>query len=64
VRWQTGELESDIAFPLPAKIIAEMLGVPAEDWDIFQRWARFGGGRENGVRVNGPRARQLICARR
>jgi cytochrome P450 len=42
----TGRMDvvSDIAFPLPAKIIAEMLGVPAEDWDIFQRWARFGGG--------------------
>jgi cytochrome P450 len=34
------DIVSDIAFPLPAKIIAEMLGVPAEDWDIFQRWAR------------------------
>ena len=45
----TGHMDvvSDIAFPLPAKIIAEMLGVPAEDWDIFQRWARFSGGREN-----------------
>jgi cytochrome P450 len=31
---------SDIAFPLPAKVIAELLGVPAEDWNIFQRWAR------------------------
>ena len=45
----TGHMDvvADIAFPLPAKIIAEMLGVPAEDWDIFQRWARFGGAREN-----------------
>src|SRR6266516_687895 len=41
------DVVSDIAFPLPAKIIAEMLGVPAQDWDIFQRWARFGGGRAN-----------------
>ena len=51
----TGHMDvvSDIAFPLPAKIIAEMLGVPAEDWDIFQRWARFGRGREN----EGSRAR-------
>ena len=42
----TGRMDivSDIAFPLPAKIIAEMLGVPGEDWDIFQRWARFGNG--------------------
>src|SRR5439155_12104234 len=29
--------------PLPAKVIAEMLGVPSEDWDIFQRWARVDG---------------------
>jgi len=34
------DVVSDIAFPLPAKVIAEMLGVPPEDWDIFQRWAR------------------------
>ncbi len=34
------DVVSDIAFPLPAKVIAEMLGVPGEDWDIFQRWAR------------------------
>jgi cytochrome P450 len=41
----TGTLDivSDLAFPLPAKIIAELLGVPDEDWDIFRRWARFGG---------------------
>jgi cytochrome P450 len=37
------DVVSDIAFPLPAKVIAEMLGVPPEDWDIFQRWARVDG---------------------
>ena len=37
------DIVSDIAFPLPAKVIAELLGVPSEDWDIFQRWARVGG---------------------
>ena len=39
---QQGKMDivSDIAFPLPAKVIAELLGVPSEDWDIFQRWAR------------------------
>ena len=36
------DVVSDIAFPLPAKVIAEMLGVAPEDWDIFQRWARSG----------------------
>ncbi|MEO6891433.1 MAG: cytochrome P450 [Ktedonobacteraceae bacterium] len=34
------DVVADMAFPLPAKVIAELLGVPAEDWDIFQRWAR------------------------
>src|SRR5215831_527424 len=37
------DIVSDIAFPLPAKVIAELLGVPPEDWDIFQRWARVDG---------------------
>src|SRR6266487_3076357 len=35
------DVVSDFAFPLPAKVIAELLGVPSEDWDIFQRWARI-----------------------
>lgn len=34
------DVVADMAFPLPAKVIAELLGVPDEDWDIFQRWAR------------------------
>jgi cytochrome P450 len=34
------DIVADFAFPLPAKVIAEMLGVPDEDWDIFRRWAR------------------------
>jgi cytochrome P450 len=33
------DVVSDIAFPLPAKAIAVLLGVPDEDWDIFRRWA-------------------------
>jgi len=37
------DIVSDIAFPLPAKVIAELLGVPSEDWNIFQRWARVEG---------------------
>src|SRR5437868_1380468 len=39
----TMDIVSDIAFPLPAKVIAELLGVPPEDWNIFQRWARVDG---------------------
>jgi cytochrome P450 len=33
------DVVSDLAFPLPAKVIAAMLGVPDEDWDVFRRWA-------------------------
>ncbi len=36
------DIVPDLAFPLPAKVIAEMLGVPSEDWDIFKRWALIG----------------------
>src|SRR5947199_5540858 len=33
-----GEMDivPNIAFPLPARVIAEMLGIPEGDWDIFQ----------------------------
>lgn len=34
------DVVSDIAFPLPAKAIAALLGVPDEDWDVFRRWAQ------------------------
>src|SRR5579875_2328339 len=46
----TMDIVADIAFPLPAKIIAEMLGVPAEDWDIFRRWALLSGGENQDAR--------------
>ena len=38
----TMDVVADMAFPLPAKVIAELLGVPSKDWNIFQRWARIG----------------------
>ena len=30
---------SELAAPLPARVIAELLGVPAEDWPRFRVWA-------------------------
>ncbi|MGI8967595.1 MAG: cytochrome P450 [Chloroflexota bacterium] len=32
------DLVSQVAYPLPAIVIAEMLGVPAEDRDLFKIW--------------------------
>jgi cytochrome P450 len=34
------DLVQDLAYPLPAIVIAEMLGVPAEDRDRFKAWSR------------------------
>ena len=33
------DLISDFAYPLPATVIAELLGVPFEDRDIYHQWA-------------------------
>ena len=51
----TMDIVSDLAFPLPAKIIAELLGVPAQDWNIFQRWARMDSSSPGAV-VSSPQA--------
>jgi len=38
---RNGKLDvmADLAAPLPAIVIAELLGVPAEDWPRFRKWA-------------------------
>ncbi|MGH9981199.1 MAG: cytochrome P450 [Nitrososphaeraceae archaeon] len=35
----TLDLVTDFAYPLPATVIAELLGVPSEDRDTFRQWA-------------------------
>ena len=35
----TIDLITDFAYPLPATVIAELLGVPSEDHDTFRQWA-------------------------
>jgi cytochrome P450 len=35
----TMDLVTDFAYPLPATVIAELLGVPSEDHDTFHQWA-------------------------
>jgi hypothetical protein len=34
------EFVSELAYPLPANVIAEMLGVPTKDRELLQRWSR------------------------
>lgn len=53
---ERGEMDvvSDIAFPLPARVISKMLGVPDEDWDLFKRWASVDAtsGQQEAAQVN------------
>ena len=36
----TMDVIADLAYPLPATVIAELLGAPAEDRDRFKRWSQ------------------------
>lgn len=33
------DFAADFAIPLPLKVIAEMIGIPASDWPLFRRWS-------------------------
>ncbi len=39
VQQETIDLVADFAFPLPVIVIAELIGVPAADRDLFRRWS-------------------------
>jgi cytochrome P450 len=34
----TGDFIEELAYPLPVIVIAELMGIPAEDRDRFKRW--------------------------
>ncbi|GAB1689878.1 cytochrome P450 family protein [Krasilnikovia sp. M28-CT-15] len=38
---ETADLIDDFAFPLPIQVICELIGVPAEDRDLFRTWSNI-----------------------
>ena len=48
----TMDLISDFAYPLPATVIAELLGVPPEDRDTYHQWADVIVGLEENSDIN------------
>jgi hypothetical protein len=57
------DLIADLGFPLPATVIAELLGVPAEDREQFKAWSRDLAASGGLVRMTSDGAERLARAR-
>jgi len=58
-----GDLIADLAFPLPAMVIAELLGVPTDDIDRFKQWSADLAALGSTVKAAPDRAERLARAR-
>jgi hypothetical protein len=58
-----GDLMADLAFPLPAMVIAELLGVPTDDIDRFKQWSADLAALGSTVKAAPDRAERLARAR-